>query len=170
MPVILSEEGEDQPVPDKRQLVEELIAIALFLTATLLAGAQIVLRSIFDIGLPWSEKGIVVLMIWSVYFGAGAVTARRRHVRMDLLATSSPPLLGAIIETAASACTLLYIGIVVVLAWRFLAFVYHGGEIDPSTDLPGWWLITGFPIGLTIMLARAGVDSRSRFRHMCRFL
>jgi TRAP-type C4-dicarboxylate transport system permease small subunit len=169
-PVILSEQGEDRPVSDNRLLPEEHIACTLFLAATLLAGAQIVLRSAFDIGIPWSTEAIVTMMIWSVYFGAGAVTARRRHVRMDLLAVSASARVGGALEVAAAACTLLYVAIVVVLSFRFFAFVYHSGELDPSTELPGWVLVIGFPLGLSVTLIRAALDSRSRVRHLQRFL
>lgn len=168
--VILSEAGEDQGVHGDKLLPEEWVAVVLFLAATILAGLQVVLRAAFDIGLPWSTEAIVVMMIWSVYFGASGVTARRLHVRMDLLATSSPVRVGAAIETVAAACTLLYIAVIAVLAWRFLVFVYGSGEFDPSTELPGWVLVVGFPVGLTIAAVRAAQDCRSRARHFSRFL
>ena len=166
---ILSEEADVESARGPL-LPEEYIAVALFLAGTLLAGAQVVLRAAFDIGLPWSTETIVTLIIWSVFFGTAAVTARRRHVRMDLLATSSPVRVGAALETVAAACTLLYIAAIALLGWRFFAFVFHSGELDPSTELPGWCLVIGFPLGLTLATWRAAIDVRSRARHFSRFL
>jgi C4-dicarboxylate transporter DctQ subunit len=169
MDSILSEEGGDDPV-SARLLHEEYLAVALFIGATVLAGLQIILREFFNIGLPWSTETIVTMMIWSVYFGASGVTARRRHVRMDLLATSSPPRVGALVEIIASTCTLLYIAAIAVLAWRFLIFVFYSGELDPSTGLPGWFLVVGFPLGLTVAAYRAAGELRGRARNFVQIL
>jgi TRAP-type C4-dicarboxylate transport system permease small subunit len=169
MDSILSEEGGDDPV-HARLLPEEYLAVALFIGATVLAGAQVTLRELFNIGLPWSTETIVTMMIWSVYFGASGVTARRRHVRMDLLATLAPPRAGALMEIAASTCTLLYIAAIAVLSWRFFAFVFHSGELDPSTGLPGWFLVVGFPLGLTVAAYRAAGELRGRVRRFGQLL
>jgi C4-dicarboxylate transporter DctQ subunit len=169
MDSFLSEEGGDDPV-HAWLLPEEYLAVALFIGATVLAGLQVILREFFDIGLPWSTETIVTMMIWSVYFGASGVTARRRHVRMDLLATSSPPRAGALVEIAASTCTLLYVATIAVLAWRYFAFMYHGGELDPSTGLPSWVLVVGFPLGLSVAAYRAAGELRGRARHFGQLL
>ncbi len=168
--VILSEDDPDLPARGNTLLPEEWIAVALFGSATILAGMQILLREAFDIGIAWSQETIVVLMIWSVYFGASGVTARRRHVRMDLLATSIAPLPGALLETLAASLVLVYVAVITVLSWKFLLFVWHSNEFDPSTEMPGWLLVSGFPLGLTATVFRAAVDLRARTRQVARHL
>ena len=161
----MSEFPSDGSIPqDGKLLLEEAIAVVLFAAATLLAGVQIFLREAFDVGLVWAQEAIVVMMIWSVFLGASAVTAYRRHVRMDLLATSVPPKLGAAIEIAASSFVLLYVLAATVLSWLFFRFLHGAHETDPSTGLPAWCLFIGMPIGMTLMVLRSTGDLRARFR------
>jgi TRAP-type C4-dicarboxylate transport system permease small subunit len=141
-----------------------VVAVVLFVVATLLAGLEIVLRELFDTGLVWAEEAVVVMMIWSVFLGASAVTAYRRHVRMDLLATSIRPKSGAAVEIAASCFVLLYVLAVTVLSWKFFWFLHGAHETDPSTGLPAWCLFVGLPIGMTLMILRSTGDLRARFR------
>jgi C4-dicarboxylate transporter DctQ subunit len=159
-----SDTDDESLPPDNSILFEEAIAIALFVAGTALAGLQVVLRGLFDIGLVWGQEMIVVLIIWSVFLGASAVTARRRHVRMDLIATSVSPALGAALETAAAFAGLLYVVFILIASWRFLFFIQGSHETDPSTDLPMWILFLGMPLGLIIMTLRSAVDLRARFR------
>lgn len=161
----MSEFPSDDSIPqDGKLLIEEVVAVVLFVAATLLAGLQIALRELFDIGLVWSQETTVVLMIWSVFFGASAVTAYRRHVRMDLLATSIAPKRGAAVEIAASSFVLLYVLVATLLSWRFFRFLLGAHETDPSTGLHAWCLFIGMPIGMTLMALRSVGDLRARFR------
>src|SRR5689334_3442198 len=131
-----AEDAEDPNLPRRNSfLLEEIVAIVLFVAGNLLAGLQVLLRGVFDIGLVWGQEFIVVLIIWSVFFGGSAVTARRRHVRMDLIAEASPPRVAAVLETAAALAVLAYAVYVLCAAWRFLFFVRASNEVDPSTDL-----------------------------------
>lgn len=157
--------GEDDPSvpPENSLLFEEVVGIILFVSASVLAGLQVFLRAALNIGLVWGQEFVVILVVWSVFIGASAVTARRRHVRMDLIATSLPARPGALLETMASVATLVYIGFVLVAACAFQYFLYNSNEVDPSTDLPTWWLFLGLPIGAALMVFRAGRDLRARF-------
>jgi TRAP-type C4-dicarboxylate transport system permease small subunit len=150
--------------PEGRMLPEEVIGTILFVGATALAGAQVFLRAAFNIGLPWGQELVVVMIIWSVFIGAAAVTARRRHVRMDLLAASLPPRPSAAIEMVAAMAVLIYIVFVLGAACTFQYFLYESNEFDPSTGIATWWLFLGLPIGAAAMSYRSACDVRARFR------
>lgn len=162
--------AEDPHVPsDRVMLPEEWIAIVLFTAGNVLAGLQVALRGLFDIGLVWGQEMIVVFIIWSVFFGGSAVTARRRHVRMDLVAMLVPPRVAAVMETIAATAVLLYCAFVLVAGWKFLFFLVASKELDPSTEMPVWILFTGMPIGMIFMVWRAFGDTRARvaeYRHL----
>jgi TRAP-type C4-dicarboxylate transport system permease small subunit len=149
------------PHPDSF-LPEEAIAIVLFTIATLLAGIQVFIRGTLDIGLVWGQEMIVVLIIWSVFFGGSAVTARRRHVRMDLVAMLVSRKTAAIMETAAAFFVLVYVVYVLIAAWRFLLFIMASKEVDPSTEWPVWILFAGMPVAMIFMLLRSALDLRTR--------
>jgi C4-dicarboxylate transporter DctQ subunit len=158
-------EGDRDPTlpNDAAMLPEEAVGIVLFTAGNVLAGLQVLLRAIFDIGLVWGQELIVVFIIWSVFFGASGVTARRRHVRMDIVATLVPTRIAAMMEIAASSAVLLYAAFVLVAAWRFLFFIAGSGEVDPSIELPVWILFLGLPVGMIFLTWRSFGDLRSRF-------
>lgn len=164
------DEDLDPTVPgDSVILPEEWVAIVLFVLGNVLAGLQVLLRGLFDIGLVWGQEMIVVFIIWSVFFGGSAVTARRRHVRMDLVAMLVPARIGAAMEVGAACAVLVYASFVLVAAWRFLFFIAGSKEVDPSTEMPVWILFTGMPIGMIFMVWRGFGDLRTRlarFRYL----
>ncbi len=143
-------------------LPEEWIGLVLFIAGTALAGAQVFMRATLDIGLTWGQEFVVTMIIWSVFIGAAGVTARRRHVRMDLLAMSLPRRAGAKIEMIAAAACLIYVVLILIAAGKFQVFLFHSGEIDPSTELPSWCLFLGMPVGVALMLLRSIRDVRAR--------
>lgn len=159
-------EGDRDPaVPDDSvMLPEEWIGIVLFVSGTFLAWLQVVLRAAFDIGLVWGQELIVVFVIWSVFFGGSGVTARRRHVRMDLVTLLVPTRISAIMEIAASAAVAAYATFVVIAAWRFLFFLVDSKEIDPSIEMQVWVLFLGMPIGMMFMVWRGFGDLRTRIQ------
>ncbi|MGE0226549.1 MAG: TRAP transporter small permease [Acetobacteraceae bacterium] len=145
---------------------EEAIAIALFVLGNLLAGIQVFVRGAFNIGIVWGQEMIVVLIIWSVFFGTSAVTARRRHVRMDIVAMMVPRKIAAGMETAASFFIMLYAAYVLIASWRFMLFLFESDEIDPSIEVPVWILFTGMPVAVIFLLIRSGGDLRLRARQL----
>jgi len=148
--------------PESAILPEEWVGLVLFVAAAVLAGAQILLRTTLDIGLPWGQEFVVTMIIWSVFIGAGGVTARRRHVRMDLLAMSLPRRMGAKVEVIAAAACMIYVALILIAAGKFQVFLFHSGEIDPSTELPSWCLFLGMPLGVALLLLRSIRDFRAR--------
>ncbi len=157
--------GEEDPsVPaEDTMLVEEVIGVILYVSAAVLAGAQIVMRALFNVGLVWGQEGVVILIVWAVYIGAAAVTARRRHVRMDLIAMMLPTRPAALLETVAALAFVAYVVLILIAAARFQYFLFEGQDIDPSTGVPTWTLFLGLPLGVLFMLRRSVNDLRARF-------
>jgi|GEM_PF-4911846 len=157
--------GEEDPsIPaEDTMLVEEVIGVILYVSAAVLAGLQIALRALFDFALVWGQEGVVIFIVWSVYIGASAVTARRRHVRMDLVAMALPKRPAALIETVAAFAIVVYVVLILIAAARFQYFLFEGQDIDPSTGVPTWTLFVGLPLGVLFMLHRSVNDLRARF-------
>ncbi len=137
---------------------EEILAGVLLVAATILAGFQVTSRTIGAETFIWAEEAVVVMVVWSVFFGASAVTYRRMHIRMEILAVSVKSRLRPAIELLASLICVVYVVVVLYLGWQFLAFLRMTGETNPSMLIPQWCLYLGFPLGMSCMLIRIVQD------------
>src|SRR5690606_23022460 len=81
---------------------EEVIAGVLLVAATLLGGIQVASRTLIGDTFIWAEEAVVVMIVWSVFFGASAVTYRRLHIRVELLAMAVRPKHRSAVELLAS--------------------------------------------------------------------
>jgi TRAP-type C4-dicarboxylate transport system permease small subunit len=62
-----------------------LIAV-LVLAMVLLAGAQILLRNLFDSGLAWADPLLRAMVLWAAMLGALAAARDDKHIGLDLVA------------------------------------------------------------------------------------
>lgn len=146
---------------------EEVVSGVLLIAATLLGGIQVTSRTLIGDTFIWAEEAVVVMIVWSVFFGASAVTYRRLHIRVELLAMVVRPKHRTAIELLASCICLGYILAILYFAWEFILFLRMTGQINPSMLLPQWLLYLGFPLGLICMSLRTLQDLG---RHVKAFL
>lgn len=62
-----------------------LIAV-LVLAMVLLAGAQILLRNLFDSGIAWADPLLRAMVLWAAMLGALAAARDDKHIGLDLVA------------------------------------------------------------------------------------
>lgn len=62
-----------------------LIAV-LVLAMVLLAGAQILLRNLFDSGFAWADPLLRAMVLWAAMLGALAAARDDKHIGLDLVA------------------------------------------------------------------------------------
>lgn len=60
------------------------IVIALIMM-TIVVFAQVVLRYVFDAGIPWAEELARYLMVWAGFLGGSLATRERRHIAIDIV-------------------------------------------------------------------------------------
>jgi TRAP-type C4-dicarboxylate transport system permease small subunit len=137
---------------------EEIFGGVLLVCATVLAGVQVTSRTLLGDTFIWAEEAVVVMVIWSVFFGASAVTYRRMHIRMDILAVSVKSRWRPAIEILASLICVGYVVTALVLGFQFLQFLRGSGETNPSMLIPQWILYLGFPLGMICVLIRTLQD------------
>jgi TRAP-type C4-dicarboxylate transport system permease small subunit len=149
---------------------EEIFGGLLLVAATLLGTMQVTFRSLGAETFIWAEEAVVVMIVWSVFFGAAGVTYRRLHIRVEIVALAFGPVPRLAIELAASLVFLTYNAVALYLAWQFLFFLRMTGETNPSMLIPQWILIVGFPIGMACVLIRSAQDTWRYAREFMRRL
>ena len=129
--------------------LEDGVLVLLLLAMIVLAGYDILARSIFGGGVSWIPPLLRVMVLWIGLLGALLATRSREHISIDLISRLGGPTLNRI----ASTITLLFASVVCGLVGWFsgqyvqLAFEYQDIAF---ADIPAWplQLIIPFTFGL----------------------
>ncbi|HJT99326.1 MAG TPA: TRAP transporter small permease subunit, partial [Rhodanobacteraceae bacterium] len=65
--------------------IETTLIATLVLAMVLLAGAQIVLRNLFETGFAWADPLLRAMVLWAAMLGALAAARDDKHIGLDLL-------------------------------------------------------------------------------------
>jgi len=146
------------------RFIEDSMMIMLVSIMILVAGAQIVLRNLFDTGFGWSDPLLRIMVLWVGLVGAMAATRERRHISIDILSHFLPArgkLVSGVITDLASAV------VCALLAWHGVDFVIDefrsGGEAFAS--VPAWACEAIMPFGFAVMALRFSVSMIDRMLH-----
>ncbi len=129
-----------------------LLAIALG-ALLLLALAQIVLRSLFDTGLPWGETVSRAGVLWLAMLGALGAARQQRHVAIDALPRFLPPGPARLLHVLGQ------LGAAVVCGWA--AWMGLGLVLDERAfplpfvpGVPSWVPMLVLPAGFGLLALR----------------
>lgn len=78
------------PLLDWLGRLEDALLVGLLGAMILLAGAQILLRNLFDGSLAWGDPLLRVMVLWLGLLGAMAATRDSYHIRIDILSRLLP--------------------------------------------------------------------------------
>ncbi|HEV7415234.1 MAG TPA: TRAP transporter large permease subunit, partial [Tianweitania sediminis] len=68
----------------------ETVSVLLMLTAVAVASLQVVLRYIFNSGLPWPEELAAWVFAWAVFLAMAVATGRDAHISIDVVTRALP--------------------------------------------------------------------------------
>ena len=135
------------------RLVEDAILVSLLTAMIGLSATQILLRNLFETGLPWADPLLRLLVLWLALAGALAATRENRHIRIDLL---SHFLSGAMNRAADRLASVFTACICALLAWhggRLVWFEYQDGT-TVGAGIPAWVAQIVIPLGFGLMALR----------------
>ena len=121
------------------QRVEDGLLVVTLGSMVLLAGTQILLRSVFDTGISWGDPALRVMVLWVALLGAMVASRNGNHIRIDILTHILPDRY----HHVAHRLTDLFTGVVcALLAWhagrnRSGPFPARGGHDAKGGRLPG---------------------------------
>ncbi|MCF6281356.1 MAG: TRAP transporter small permease [Candidatus Polarisedimenticolaceae bacterium] len=138
--------------------LEKSILALLLTIMILLAALQIVMRNIWDSGLPWADPSLRTIVLWLAMMGAMAATRDHSHIRIDLLSRFLPPRA----KRLNNRITDLFTGLIcALLAWHGARFVYFEWQDNMMIfdNIPAWYAEAIIPIGFGIMAIRFLLDA-----------
>lgn len=130
--------------------LETWLIVLILSGLVLLGAAQIVLRNVFSIGLPWGDGLARVAVLWLALLGAWAASRDGRHITLGALNRWFP---ARVRLAAAVIADLLAAGVSGVLAWYAFRFVRDSREFGDLllNDVPAWWLQAIMPVAFALM-------------------
>ncbi len=133
--------------------LEDWVLTVLVVGLVVLAGAQILLRNVFEAGLSWADPLLRAMVLWSAMLGALVATREQQHIGLDFLARFSQ----GVLRRGAHVCASLFAAALCgAMAWYSVALVQLdlGGGGKGVAGIPAWALETIMPVGFGLMALR----------------
>jgi TRAP-type C4-dicarboxylate transport system permease small subunit len=144
------------PVAFLRDRLDALLGAALaalLLAMVILSGLQILLRNLFDTGVPWIDPLLRHLVLLLAFTGAVAATGRKRHVQINVLARL---LHGVWARVAGTAIAAIAAGTCLALSHAALELLRDEIEFGGTAflDIPSWTVVAVFPAAFLVLAFR----------------
>lgn len=133
--------------------IEDWVLTLLVIGMVVLAGAQIVLRNVFDSGFPWAEPVLRALVLWSAMLGAVIATREDQHIGLDFVARFASGTALRIARFVALAFAAALCGAMAWYSWG-LVQLDREGNTDGVLGIPAWMLELILPLGFGLMAVR----------------
>ena len=133
--------------------IEDWVLTLLVISLVVLAGAQILLRNVFEHGLTWADSLLRAMVLWSAMLGALVATREDHHIGLDFIARFTQ---GAARRAAHVIAMLFAAALCGAMAWYSVQLVQLDldGSAKGVAGLPAWTLETIMPIGFGLMALR----------------
>ena len=120
---------------------------------TVLVVGQVILRNLFDLGLPWADELARISNIALVFFVVPALMLHNRHIAIDLLYSALRPRGKAILRFLNY---ILITGFSAVFLFALYKFLLRAGKFStPSMGLSNFVVYAPAVIGIGMLLAVA---------------
>lgn len=132
-------------INDAISRVEGIVLCLLLFTMVVLAFLQVVMRDVFNAGIPWADTVVRHLVIWVGFLGAALATKLDQMLTIEVLTKYMPErfrhLSSVVVKSfAITVCLFLFCA-----ACKFLANERSTGQ--QFIDLfPSWWALTIIPV------------------------
>ena len=143
--------------------LENALLIALLGGLSALAFAQIVLRNVFSIGLPWADGLIRLAVLWLAVIGAIAASRDGKHIAINLAERALPARIGRPVNAVIDLFTAV---VAAWLAWYSWSFVRDSRAFEDVLlgTWPAWIFQLILPIGFALVGYRYALRCVSRIR------
>jgi TRAP-type C4-dicarboxylate transport system permease small subunit len=145
--------------------VEDGLLIIALVVLIVLAGNQILMRNLWQSGLPWGDPLIRILVLWVGLLGAMVATRDDHHIRIDILSRWLSPRARALTQMITDLFTALVCALVAYHGGRFVLMDREAGIIA-FAQVPAWLCELIVPLGFGIIALRFALLFTLRLRHL----
>lgn len=129
------------------------LLVALLVVTVGLSFAQIVLRNLFEAGLPWADPLLRIMVLWLGLLGALTASRSNRHITVDVLSPVLSEKALAIVGRVTAAFTSVVSAVLAFYSLRFLQFDL-GTTVTALGGLPLWMFEIILPVAFGLIALR----------------
>ena len=118
-----------------------------FAVIIIIGFVQVVMRTVFNSSLSWSEALIRYVYIWLCWVGVSLTQRRNEHIRLTFVADLLPKGLQKILGIAVSLLLIVFTGWLVKLGFGLVTQVASSQSTSTALKLPLFLVYAAFPVG-----------------------
>lgn len=137
--------------------IETALLIFLLSLMVIVGFAQVLLRNLFETGLPWADPMLRYTVLWLAFLGASLATRENRHINIDVLTRYLSPKLKKLISIITNIFAL---SVCLILLKSSIDFIKMEIEFPREIFLgiQNWILEMIIPIGFSLISLRFTIN------------
>lgn len=134
----------------------EAWSVLLLVVMVLVVVVGVFYRYVLDASLAWYDEFSSYLLVWLTFYGAVAVSYRRRHIGFETLAERLGPAGRRVVAVVAEALVLAFQAVLAYYGWLALAAMAFDSAVSvPSVRMT--WVYSALPVSGALMLLVSAV-------------
>jgi TRAP-type C4-dicarboxylate transport system permease small subunit len=146
--------------------VEDVLIVFFLGVMVIMVLLQILMRNMYQTGIPGGDDLVRHLVLWIAFFGAGVATRSNAHVRMDALTNFMSDRMLKYSDIAVSLFSLIVSAVLVYASINFLYIEYQSRAHSPFLDIPLWVMQSILPAGYLLLACRFAHNCVIRIREI----
>lgn len=134
--------------------IEEKYLVLQLAVSVLVIFFQVVMRSVFNSSLTWSEELARYLYIWQGWLGISLIERRRKHIVIDVLRNKFHGVPRTVIDTAVQLICIVTSGYMASFGFQMVAFSMASGTASTAMRIPLFVTYLAMPVGCTLYCLR----------------
>lgn len=129
--------------------VVEYAALAAFVCMLVLVVAQVFLRYVLEVSVPWTEEAARWFYAYQIFLGCGIAARDGLHLKATFLLDRFPPRLKAAVECCIAAAGLIFLGGII---WGGAVMIWATSTVEAgSFSLSMSYLYVSIPVSFAIV-------------------
>lgn len=156
---IIQENSNRRHIKLSKKSPEEFLIIVMFPVMCILILIATFTRytSLFVEHFTWCEELARYLMIYIAFLGIGVAAKNNEHFKMTVFVSLLPPPLKNIVEFLSNLITVVFLGVMTYLSFKFVSRQYVVGQVSAALKLPMWIVYLSIVLGMFDMMVRTAV-------------
>lgn len=135
--------------------LEEYLLCGSLVVTTLIIFAQIIMRSIFNSSLTWSEELTRYIFIWQIWLGVSIAERDHAHIKLEITnSLIKNETVKDVLDILASIVWLAFCGFLFVVGCQLVAQMYARGNVSSAMRLPMYIVYIVLPLSSAILSLR----------------
>ena len=135
--------------------LEERVLCASLVLTTLIIFSQVIMRSVFNSSLTWSEELTRYIFIWQIWLGVSIAQKEKQHIRVELLFS--------IVKSEKFKEVINIIATLIMIGFNIFLVIYGKNVVDQmirrntlsgAMRLPMWIVFLALPVSSAIFCLR----------------